>query len=51
MRRCSSDGDCRQGDGYRCVDPQTYMDGLFAEVVDVQRPDARFCAAIATTSP
>lgn len=48
MRRCSSDGDCRQGDGYRCVDPATHDDGLFAEVVDVQRPEARFCAAVAT---
>lgn len=49
MHRCSSDSDCRQGDGYRCVDPATYMDGSFAAVVDRQRPDARFCAAIATT--
>lgn len=47
MRRCNSDGDCRQGDGFRCVDTMTYMDGLFAEIVDRERPDARFCAAIA----
>lgn len=50
MRRCTSDGDCRQGDGFRCVDPQTYMDGMFAEVVDLNRPEAHFCAAIATTT-
>jgi hypothetical protein len=49
MRRCTSDADCRSGDGYRCVEPSTFEDGLFAEVVDLSRPDARFCAAVATT--
>jgi curli biogenesis system outer membrane secretion channel CsgG len=47
MRRCSSDSDCRSGDGYRCIDPSTFEDGLFAEVVDLGRPDARFCVAVA----
>ncbi len=49
MRRCDSDGDCRESEGYRCVDPSSYEDGLFAEVVDRDRADAHFCAAIATT--
>lgn len=47
MRRCHSDGDCRTDEGYRCIDSATYDDGLFSEVVDRERPDARFCAATA----
>lgn len=45
MRRCSSDGDCRSGDGYRCIDPTTYEGGDFAQVIDQMRPNARFCVA------
>ncbi len=51
MRRCGSDGDCRAGEGYRCVDPATFEDGMFAEVIDRDRPDGRFCAAVAATTP
>jgi hypothetical protein len=43
MRRCGSDGDCRSGDGYRCVGAADLDEGALAEVTDVSRPDARFC--------
>lgn len=42
MRPCESDGDCRSN--YHCIDWQTYEDGLYAEVIDVNS-QRRFCAA------
>ena len=42
MRRCSSDGDCRSGDGYRCRAASELPDG-FAMVTDRDPPDGRFC--------
>lgn len=42
MRRCSSDGDCRSGDGYRCRSASELPDG-FAMVTDLDPPDGRFC--------
>jgi hypothetical protein len=42
MRRCSSDGDCRSGDGYRCRGAAELPPG-FAEVTDLDPPDGRFC--------
>ena len=47
MRRCSGDGDCRSADGYRCVsDGDLESMGLTADVIDVTRPDARYCVAV-----
>lgn len=51
MKRCSSDGDCRQGAGYRCVregDPEL-MDGdaTIARVTDLDgRREKGFCAYV-----
>lgn len=46
MRRCGSDGDCREGDGYRCVGvEQLAADDLTVELVDTEA--ARFCVAVA----
>lgn len=47
MRRCSTDGDCRSGDGYRCTGvAELDSADLTTEIVDVNRPDARFCVAV-----
>ncbi len=43
MRRCSSDGDCRSGDGYRCRGAAELAPSLSAEVTDLDPPDGRFC--------
>ncbi len=46
MQRCEDDGDCRESQGYRCRGvADLEADGLPVAVVDVARPDARFCVA------
>jgi hypothetical protein len=46
MRRCSGDRDCRTGDGYVCRGvTELASEGLEVEIVDRERPDARFCIA------
>ncbi len=42
MRRCTGDGDCRVSQGYSCVGEG---DVDFAAIVDVGRPEGRFCVA------
>lgn len=45
MRRCGGDGDCREGDGYRCRSIEQLAEaGLTAELVDAE-PE-RFCVAV-----
>lgn len=43
MRECESDGDCRDGDGYRCTTAQQFSDCQEAKTLD--SPSQRFCAA------
>ena len=46
MHRCENDGDCRAAEGYRCRSTEELAaEGLASAVVDVARPDARFCVA------
>lgn len=46
MRRCTSDVDCRTGDGYQCTTAaELGTMGLTAEVVDQDPPDGSFCVA------
>ncbi|MCX7806984.1 MAG: hypothetical protein N2515_00110 [Deltaproteobacteria bacterium] len=46
MKRCNANSDCREGEGYRCVGPEDFADRNSAEIVDRERPNARFCAAL-----
>jgi hypothetical protein len=43
MRRCQGDGDCRVNEGYTCHGAMD--ETLLVEIVDVARPDGRFCMA------
>lgn len=48
MRGCSDDGDCREGDGYRCRSVEELaMESppLQAAVLDLDPPNGRFCVA------
>ena len=45
MRRCDDNGGCRVTDGYRCLGAADLDEGSLAEVVDADRPNARFCVS------
>jgi hypothetical protein len=42
MAKCDSDGDCRDGEGYRCTSASQFTDKMEAESLD--DPDQRFCS-------
>jgi len=47
MRACSSDDDCRTGEGYRCRgEAELASEDLTVDVLDLSPPDARFCVAV-----
>jgi hypothetical protein len=47
MRRCTSDADCRSGDGYRCRSAADFAGtDLEVSVLDLDPPDGSFCVAV-----